>query len=77
LTTFFEVLQIYAQVAVVILLLMSPLWLISLILRNASIVDIFWGTGFVIICWLYPLAQSGQARRLPLSGLTERSRIRS
>ncbi len=28
------------------------LWLLSLRLKDASIVDLFWGTGFVIIAWL-------------------------
>ncbi len=27
------------------------LWLVSLPLRNASIVDIFWGLGFVLVAW--------------------------
>jgi steroid 5-alpha reductase family enzyme len=36
----------------VILALMTLLWLLSLALRNASIVDIFWGIGFVIVTWL-------------------------
>ncbi len=31
--------------------LMLMLWLFSLALRNSSIVDIFWGTGFVIVAW--------------------------
>jgi len=31
---------------------MFVLWLISLPLRNASIVDVFWGVGFVIIAWV-------------------------
>jgi steroid 5-alpha reductase family enzyme len=30
---------------------MILLWLLSLILRNSSIIDIFWGTGFVIVTW--------------------------
>jgi steroid 5-alpha reductase family enzyme len=30
---------------------MSMLWLLSLLLKNASIVDIFWGIGFVIVAW--------------------------
>jgi steroid 5-alpha reductase family enzyme len=30
---------------------MILLWLLSLALRNSSIVDIFWGTGFVIVTW--------------------------
>lgn len=35
-----------------ILCLMILLWLASLALKNASIVDIFWGAGFVMIAWL-------------------------
>jgi steroid 5-alpha reductase family enzyme len=33
--------------------MMVFLWLVSLILKNASIVDIFWGAGFVIAGWTY------------------------
>ena len=32
--------------------MMVLLWLLSLALKNASIVDIFWGIGFVIVTWL-------------------------
>lgn len=32
---------------------MLSLWLISLSQRNSSIVDIFWGLGFVLCAWLY------------------------
>jgi steroid 5-alpha reductase family enzyme len=35
-----------------ILGLMTLLWLFSLLIKNASIVDIFWGIGFVIVAWL-------------------------
>ena len=35
----------------IILGLMTLLWLLSLALKNSSIVDIFWGTGFVISAW--------------------------
>ncbi len=28
------------------------LWLLSLLLRDASIVDIFWGLGFVLVAWV-------------------------
>jgi steroid 5-alpha reductase family enzyme len=31
---------------------MILLWLLSLVLKNSSIVDIFWGIGFVVIAWL-------------------------
>ncbi len=46
-------LESYAIALVVILALMTILWIISLILKNSSIVDIFWGTGFVIANWVY------------------------
>ena len=38
-----------------ILVLMTALWLLSLALKDASIVDIFWGSGFVIVFWLTTL----------------------
>ena len=36
----------------VLLALTFTLWLISLRLRDTSIIDIFWGLGFVIVAWL-------------------------
>ena len=36
----------------VIALCMLLLWLLSLVLRDVSIVDLFWGTGFVVIAWI-------------------------
>ena len=36
----------------VVLGLIVLLWLLSLALRNSSLVDIFWGTGFVIVAWV-------------------------
>ncbi len=45
--------QIYLIALAVIIVLMTLLWLVSLRLKNSSIVDIFWGTGFVITGWLY------------------------
>lgn len=44
-------LTIYLTLGLVILGLMTLLWLVSLVLKNSSIVDIFWGTGFVIVTW--------------------------
>jgi len=35
----------------VVLSLMVTLWIVSLRIRDASIVDIFWGVGFAIIAW--------------------------
>ncbi|MHB8194024.1 MAG: DUF1295 domain-containing protein [Bellilinea sp.] len=46
-------LQIYWIGLAVILVFMTLLWLLSLRMKNASIVDIFWGTGFVLSGWLY------------------------
>jgi steroid 5-alpha reductase family enzyme len=34
-----------------ILTLMIILWLASLLIKNASIVDIFWGFGFIVVTW--------------------------
>ncbi len=34
-----------------VLSLMVAVWLLSLALKNASIVDIFWGLGFVLVAW--------------------------
>jgi len=45
-------LQIYGASLVVIIFLMTGLWLVSLKLKNSSIVDIFWGSGFVILFWI-------------------------
>ncbi len=45
--------QIYWVGLGVILGMMALLWLLSLKLKNSSIVDIFWGSGFVILNWLF------------------------
>lgn len=44
--------QIVLVVGAAILGMMIALWILSLLLRNSSIVDIFWGTGFVISAWI-------------------------
>jgi steroid 5-alpha reductase family enzyme len=41
--------------AVTIAVLMLVTWLISLLIRNASIVDITWGLGFVLVAWMVRL----------------------
>jgi steroid 5-alpha reductase family enzyme len=45
-------LDAFFSTGLLILGLMIVLWLVSLALKNSSIVDIFWGTGFVIVTWL-------------------------
>jgi len=54
--TFF---QIYFQTLLVILGMMSILWIISVIIKNASIVDLFWGFGFVLINVFYFISSEG------------------
>lgn len=46
-------LEAYLLGLAVVLGLMALLWLLSLLLRDSSIVDPFWGTGFVLVNWLY------------------------
>ncbi len=45
---------------VAIALAMLALWVVSLVRRDASIVDMFWGLGFVVIAWL-SLYQTGHS----------------
>ncbi len=46
-------LEVYLIGLAVVIGLMALLWLISLAMRNSSIVDPLWGTGFVIANWVY------------------------
>jgi len=32
--------------------MMLALWIVSLLVRDASIVDMIWGVGFVLIAWI-------------------------
>jgi steroid 5-alpha reductase family enzyme len=66
-----DFITIYLNTGLVILALMTLLWLVSLVLKNSSIVDIFWGTGFVIVAWIaFLLTPEGyMARKLLLNVL--------
>ena len=35
-----------------LMIMMVCAWILSLILKDASIADIFWGLGFVLIAWM-------------------------
>jgi len=48
-----EFLSIYLGGFAVLLACMTLLWVASVILTNASIVDPFWGSSFVIVGWFY------------------------
>ena len=55
----------------VILALMTFLWIISVIIKNVSIVDIFWGLGFVITCGVYFVHSPGNdLRKILIAALT-------
>lgn len=43
-----------------VLALMLAVWALSLRLRDASIVDRFWGLGFVLMAWVYALASEAR-----------------
>ena len=43
--------------------LMLLTWLVSLPLRNASIVDLIWGLGFVLVAWAVRLTVDGNSAR--------------
>ena len=44
--------SVYVASALAIVVVMLGTWLLSLVLRNASIVDIVWGLGFVVVGWV-------------------------
>ena len=47
----------------VLIALVFLLWLVSLALKDASIVDIFWGCGFVVVAWVCYFTTNGFAPR--------------
>ena len=51
--------QIYFQAFLVIMILMTTLWIVSVIIKNVSIVDLFWGFGFVLTAGFYFLKTDG------------------
>lgn len=52
----------------ILMAVLTGLWLLSLVIKDASIIDIFWGTGFVIVAWFY-------AYQLGLDELTFRNQV--
>ena len=45
------------------LAMMTLVWVLSLIKRDAGIIDVFWGSGFVLVTWLYFFMGDGAAPR--------------
>jgi steroid 5-alpha reductase family enzyme len=66
--TFFE---LWALSALVILIYMILVWIVSVALKNASIVDTFWGLGFVLVAvTAFILADDGfQGRKVLITAL--------
>ena len=59
--------QIWLEGLAGIIMMMTLLWIISVFLKNVSIVDLFWGFGFVLVSWFYFLSGAGyEIRKLIL-----------
>ena len=57
--------------AIVVVVLMVSTWAISVAVKNASIVDIVWGLGFVLVAWGVNLTADGlDARQWVLTAMT-------
>jgi len=52
-----------ASAALTIAVLMLGTWVVSLIVKNASIVDVVWGLGFVAVAWMVAARVDGNADR--------------
>jgi steroid 5-alpha reductase family enzyme len=62
--------QLYALAFAVVLVYVTAIWLLSLWLKNASIIDIFWGLGFVVVADMsFVLADGFLARKILMSAL--------
>ena len=61
-------LEVFGASAAAIAVLMIGTWVVSLRLRNASIVDIVWGAGFVLVAWVsYALGDGVASRKMLLA----------
>lgn len=49
--------------ALAIVALMLTTWIVSVMIKNASIVDIVWGLGFVVVAWTVRLTVDGDTTR--------------
>jgi len=55
----------------VVFLLTTALWAVSVAIKDSSIVDIFWGSGFVVIAWVtFFISAGGATERWLLTLLT-------
>jgi steroid 5-alpha reductase family enzyme len=64
-------LEVFAACAAAIAVVMLATWLLSLARRDASIVDVVWGLGFVVVAWVaYAVGDGLAERRLLLALMT-------
>jgi len=56
-------LQVYLSGFLPVLVLMTVLWMVSARLKNAGIVDIYWGIGFIILAMYYRINTQGSPLR--------------
>jgi len=52
---------IFALTAALIATAMTAVWLLSVALHDVSIVDVFWGLGFLLVCWTVAVATGNSA----------------
>ena len=55
--------EVMLSSAIGIVALMLATWIVSLIKKNASIVDIVWGLGFVLVAWISRAVADGDNTR--------------
>jgi len=67
-----ETLHLFCLAGLAVFVLVTGVWLASLYLQNAAIIDIFWGLGFVILSWIYFLGtlDGYLPRKLLICGMT-------
>ena len=64
-------LQVLGLTALCVVAMMVSLWIVSLIKKDASIVDIFWGLGFVMVGWTaWKISDADSQRGTVLAVLT-------
>jgi len=54
-----SLIHVYLIGLAAVLAMMAVIWVVSLLIRNTSIVDIFWGFGFVMLAGVYALLADG------------------
>lgn len=55
--------HIFFQGFILIMVMMTLLWIVSIIVKNVSIIDLFWGLGFVLTSGFYFLKTEGSENR--------------